>query len=157
LVRQEVLRDEDSETYGASAQTHFLYDGLGSVTDLTDDEADVAGAAGSAIIGAREAVVEGAKDLAGEVGGWLGFGKKSKPEPKPIKIRWTDEDPFPVFYPTMFQLLPPEWKCWGRYHPLVCLGIAGGAVTVGAGRTLDFWDLFLNQIDRLLGEKMRGR
>jgi RHS repeat-associated protein len=42
--------------------------------------ADVAGAAGNVIISAGGAVVEGAKDLAGEVGGWLGFGKKSKPK-----------------------------------------------------------------------------
>ncbi len=30
-----------SATDGAGVQTYFLYDGLGSVTDLTDDEGDV--------------------------------------------------------------------------------------------------------------------
>jgi hypothetical protein len=35
LARQEVVRDEDSETYGQRPTCH-LYDGLGSTTDLTD-------------------------------------------------------------------------------------------------------------------------
>ena len=110
---------------------------------------------GGAIVGGGRALVEGAGDVVGEVVGEVG-GLLEKPKP-PIIIRYTDEDPFPVFYPTTSQLLPPEWKCWGRYPPWVCLAIGGGAIAVGAGRTLDFWQQFLNPIDRILGEKMGGR
>jgi hypothetical protein len=46
-VARPVGLDLIAATDGQDAQTYFLYDGLGSVTDLTDDEGDVVEAAGA--------------------------------------------------------------------------------------------------------------
>jgi uncharacterized protein RhaS with RHS repeats len=75
---------------------------------------DAAGAVGGAIASGGQALVEGAGDVAGEVGGWLGFGKKPKETPKPeprIDYRYRPSN-LSIPQPSAFNL---QWRGCGYF------------------------------------------
>ncbi len=96
------------------------------------------------------ALAEGVSDVAGKVGGFLGF-RKEKPKP-PIIIRYTDEDPVNVHQPRFDDFWggkPPDWSKWWKRI------VVGGGITWFAGHQTRLWQTLVDLLfdDVLYGEK----